>query len=244
MKYSRMSMIWPECILPEAVIRYIPFASSCAKIHDVKNAVSAQAQAGGARGPAWSRFGELFLALLHLMVDPAACHLSLDLQVAYPSQQGVPESSAWLAFFLRASGGSLQGSTGAGGAAVYAKPMQTGASGLSPMAGDVVQAALQAALGAFQDSMWERRFADLAAGAASAGCSPGGALAAIRAFPASCQRGRLLQRHALAALLRRAIPGRVGPSCTCLHKTPTLASICFMRGPIRLRDCLRAPSML
>lgn len=68
---------------------------------------------------------------------------------------------------------------------------------------------MHAALGAFQDSMWERKFADLAAGAASAGCSPGGALAAIRAIPASCARGRLLRRHALAALLKRAIPNKV-----------------------------------
>ncbi len=69
---------------------------------------------------------------------------------------------------------------------------------------------MQAALGAFQDSMWERKFADLAAGAAGAGCSPGGALAAIRAIPAQSARGRLLRRHALAALLKRTIPGKVG----------------------------------
>ena len=71
--------------------------------------------------------------------------------------------------------------------------------------------------------MWERKFADLAAGAASAGCSPGGALAAIRGIPASCKRGRLLQRHALAALLKRAIPGRVGSCSACPARMPALA---------------------
>ncbi len=49
----------------------------------------------------------------------------------------------------------------------------------------------------------------MAAGAASAGCSPGGALEAVRAIPASSERGRLLQRHALVAVLKRAIPSRV-----------------------------------
>ena len=68
---------------------------------------------------------------------------------------------------------------------------------------------MQTALGAFLDSMWERKFADLAAGAAGAGCSPGGGLAVIRAIPVQSARGRLLRRHALAALLKRAIPGKV-----------------------------------
>ena len=44
--------------------------------------IRVQGQTGGARGTAWSRIAELFLALLNLMLDPAACHLSLDLQVA------------------------------------------------------------------------------------------------------------------------------------------------------------------
>ena len=43
-----------------------------------------QSEAGGARGSAWSRVGDLFLALLHLSLDPAACLLSLDLQVLSP----------------------------------------------------------------------------------------------------------------------------------------------------------------
>ena len=44
---------------------------------------SVQAQAGGAGGSAWARLPELLLALLHLMLDPAACHLTLDLQVPF-----------------------------------------------------------------------------------------------------------------------------------------------------------------
>ena len=81
-----------------------------------------------------------------------------------------------------------------------------------------LQAALQAALSAFQDSMWERKFAELAAGAAGAACSPGGALAAIRAIPAVNARGRLLQRHALLLLLKRAVPGRVGLCAACSRR--------------------------
>lgn len=61
---------------------------------------------------------------------------------------------------------------------------------------------------AFQDSVWERKFAELAVGVASVGCSAGGGLEAVRSLPA-CKRGRLLQRHALVALLKRAIPGHV-----------------------------------
>ena len=76
----------------------------------------------------------------------------------------------------------------------------------------MAQAALRAAMGAFQESVWERRFATLAAGAAAAGTSPAGALEAIRAIPAQCARGRLLQRHALVALLRGAIPSQVSPT--------------------------------
>ncbi len=78
--------------------------------------------------------------------------------------------------------------------------------------GHVAQAAMQAALGAFQESVWERKFADLASGAAAAGASPAGALEAVRAIPAQCARGRLLQRHALVALLKGAIPRRVSPT--------------------------------
>ena len=73
----------------------------------------------------------------------------------------------------------------------------------------MAQAALRAALGAFQESVWERKFADLAAGAAAAGASPAGALEAIRAIPVQCAGGRLLQRHALVALLKGTIPSRV-----------------------------------
>ncbi len=61
-----------------------------------------QAEAGGARGPAWSRFGELFLALLHLMLDPAACLLSLDIQVI-PSHKHLPTSLSWTAAWFAAS---------------------------------------------------------------------------------------------------------------------------------------------
>ena len=103
MRYSSVSATCPQSTIPGAVMQEICFASSCAKIHGSKSALSAQAQAGGARGPAWSRFSELFLALLHLVVDPAACHLSLDLQVAYPSHPKAPASHACLAL-LRASG--------------------------------------------------------------------------------------------------------------------------------------------
>ena len=76
----------------------------------------------------------------------------------------------------------------------------------------VLQAALQAAMGALQDSMWERRFLELAAGSAAAGCSPAGGLEAVRSIPAACERGRLLQRHALVALLKRAIPSQACPA--------------------------------
>ena len=38
---------------------------------------------GGAGGSAWARLPELSLALLHLMLDPAACRLTLDLQVSF-----------------------------------------------------------------------------------------------------------------------------------------------------------------
>lgn len=76
----------------------------------------------------------------------------------------------------------------------------------------MAQAALRAALGAFQESVWERKFADLAAGAAAVGASPAGALEAIRAIPVQCAGGRLLQRHALVALLKGTIPSRVSPT--------------------------------
>ena len=75
----------------------------------------------------------------------------------------------------------------------------------------VLQAALQAAIGAFQDSMWERRVLELAAGFAAAGCSPVGGLEAVKSISATCKRGRFLQRHALAALLKRAIPSQARP---------------------------------
>ena len=58
-----------------SLLQYHLFENDSSKYHCV------QAEAGGARGPAWSRFGELFLALLHLMLDRAACLLSLDIQV-------------------------------------------------------------------------------------------------------------------------------------------------------------------
>ena len=120
-----------------------------------------------------------------------------------------------------------------------------------------LQAALLAALGAFQDSMWERRFADLAAGAAGAGCSPAGALAAIRAIPTSGTRGRLLRRHALLLLLRRAIPGRVGLCSVCGGRMPIsaflwitkwlyvalgLPALAFTRGPQFLLVCMKGDS--
>ena len=75
----------------------------------------------------------------------------------------------------------------------------------------MLQAALEATMGAFQDSMWERKVLELAAGSAAAGCSPAGGLEAIRSVPVACKRGRLLQRHALVALLKRAIPSQACP---------------------------------
>ena len=59
--------------------------------------------------------------------------------------------------------------------------------------------------------MWERKILELAAGSAAAGCSPAGGLEAIKSIPAACKRGRLLQRHALVALLKRAIPSQASP---------------------------------
>ena len=60
--------------------------------------IAVQAEAGGASGPAWSRLGELLLALLHLTLDPAACHLSLDLQVGPDTSSSCPMSRmcSWL----------------------------------------------------------------------------------------------------------------------------------------------------
>ena len=96
----------------------------------------------------------------------------------------------------------------------------------------VLQAALHAAIGAFQESMWERRVLELAAGSAAAGCSPAGGLEAIKSIPAACKRSRLLQRHALVALLKRAIPGQACPaaflsladSLTAVHCHPGILS--------------------
>ena len=53
---------------------------------------------GAQVAPHGAALGELLLALLHLTLDPAACHLSLDLQVGPDTSSSCPMSRmcSWL----------------------------------------------------------------------------------------------------------------------------------------------------
>jgi hypothetical protein len=75
-----------------------------------------------------------------------------------------------------------------------------------------MQVTVHAALEAMDDNTWERKFGMAAELVSEIGASHRGNLEAIRGIPTGGQRGRLLQQHALVALLKRVIPVKVAPT--------------------------------
>ncbi|BDA46228.1 hypothetical protein COCOBI_08-3200 [Coccomyxa sp. Obi] len=88
-----------------------------------------------------------------------------------------------------------------------------------------LESATHAALQAFGDSTWERKFGGLVEQASQVGCGHRGHLEAIERIPTTSARGRLLRQHALVALLRRIIPSKAKGAPSYASKRGAVADV-------------------
>ncbi|KAK9906748.1 hypothetical protein WJX75_007312 [Coccomyxa subellipsoidea] len=88
-----------------------------------------------------------------------------------------------------------------------------------------LESAMHAALQAFGESTWQRKFGGLAEQLSQVGASHRGYLDAIKCIPTQSLRGRTLRQHTLVALLRRTIPTKASGAQSGANKRGAVSDV-------------------